>query len=308
MEAAFFDLDKTVIARASMVAFGKPLLQAGMISRPLLVRALWNQLVFHHLGADEERMRKFRESALRVTKGWDQARIRAIVDETLISVIEPIVYDEALEEIRAHQAAGRLVFIVSASPEEIVLPLASYLQVDGAIASRPRIDLDGRYTGEVEFYSYGPYKVEAIEAVAERDGIDLAASYAYSDSVTDLPMLEAVGHPVVVNPDRELARIARDRNWEVHQFRTTVPLRDRVPLPRPRLAAYALGAVAVVGVTGGLLWWWLDRQPPAPPPPTHRWWPRGAAPISGRGIRSPAASSPRKLRGRPRRRARSASS
>ena len=211
MEAAFFDLDKTVIAKASMVAFGRPLYRAGMVSRWLVARALWSQLVFQHRGADEERMRKFRESALRVTRGWDQARVSAVVRETLTEVIDPIVYDEALDLIRQHQAAGRRVYLISASPEEIVAPLALYLGVDEAIASRASLDEAGRYTGEVEFYSYGPFKALAIEQAAAERGIDLAGSYAYSDSATDLPMLEVVGHPVAVNPDRDLARVARDR-------------------------------------------------------------------------------------------------
>src|SRR3954454_7588298 len=225
MEAAFFDLDKTVIAKASMVAFGRPLYQAGMISRWLVARAIWSQFVFQQLGADEERMQKFRESALRITRGWDQAHISAIVRDTLTDVIDPIVYDEALDLIHEHRAAGRRVYLISASPEEIVTPLARYLGVDEPIASGARLDDQGRYTGEVEFYSYGPYKAEAILAAAATHGIDLDASYAYSDSATDLPMLEVVGHPVAVNPDRELARIARDRQWEVRQFRHGVPLR-----------------------------------------------------------------------------------
>jgi HAD superfamily hydrolase (TIGR01490 family) len=266
MEAAFFDLDKTVIAKASMVAFGRPLLRAGMISRWLLLRALWSQLIFHYLGADEERMRKFRESALRITRGWDQDRIRTLVGDTLIEVIEPIVYDEALELIREHQAAGRKVFIISASPEEIVDPLARYLGVDGAIASRARLDEDGRYTGDVDFYSYGPFKAEAILEVANWEDIDLERSYAYSDSITDLPMLEVVGHPVVVNPDRDLARIAKDREWTVRLFRIGVPLRERVPMPPPRLAAVAATSTAIAAAGAGALWWWSTKRTPTPPP------------------------------------------
>ncbi len=281
MEAAFFDLDKTVIAKASMVAFSRPLLKAGMISHRLLLRATWSQLVFSRLGADEERMRKFRESALRVTKGWDQAHVKAVVEEALISVIEPIVYDEALEEMRAHAAAGRKVLIVSASPMEIVEPLSRYLGADEAIASRPQVDAQGRYTGEVELYAYGPFKAEAIREVAERDGIDLAESYAYSDSMTDLPMLEAVGHPVAVNPDRELARTARERGWDIRIFRTTVPLRERVPMPAPRVLVYlAVGATAAA-VVGGVTWWVL-RRPGASSPPA----PREQRPRPGRSTSS----------------------
>ena len=136
--AAFFDLDKTVIAKASMVAFGKPLYRAGLVSRWLLLRALYGQLVYLYLGADEDRMATMRESVLRVTKGWDRAHVASIVRETLDEVIEPIVFDEALDLIREHRAAGRRVFIVSASPEEIVAPLAHHLGVHEAIAHAGR--------------------------------------------------------------------------------------------------------------------------------------------------------------------------
>lgn len=255
MIAAFFDLDKTVIAKASMVAFGPPLMKAGMISRRMMLRGAWTQLLFQRFGADEAKMRKFRESALRVTRGWDQSMITTIVGETLIDVIEPIVFDEALQQIRHHQAQGHRVFIISASPAEIVEPLAEYLGVDDAIASRASIDANGRYTGEIEFYSYGPFKAEAMREIAERDGIDLQASHAYSDSITDLPMLEAVGHPTAVNPDRELARVSAERNWDVRWFDQPVPLRSRVPLPESRAMAITTAmVVAAAGATALVLW------------------------------------------------------
>jgi HAD superfamily hydrolase (TIGR01490 family) len=268
MEAAFFDLDKTVIAKASMAAFGRPLYRAGMISRWLVLRALWGQFLFQLFGADEERMRKVRESALRVTRGWEQAKVNAIVRDTLTDVIEPIVFDEALELIREHQDAGRRVFIISASPEEIVAPLARYLGVDEAIATRAMLDDEGRYTGEVDFYAYGPYKAQAITEVAELEGIDLERSFAYSDSATDLPMLEVVGHPVAVNPDRELARAASDRGWEVRRFEQRVALRDRVTLPPPGKVAAISGGVVVLGAAGATTWWVVRKltAPPAPPP------------------------------------------
>jgi HAD superfamily hydrolase (TIGR01490 family) len=312
MEAAFFDLDKTVIAKASMAAFGRPLYRAGMISRWLVVRAIWGQLLFQTFGADEERMRKVRESALRITRGWEQARINAIVRDTLTDVIEPIVYDEALDLIRHHQSHGRRVFIISASPEEIVAPLARYLEVDEAIATRAVLDDDGRYTGDVEFYAYGPFKADAIREVAELEGIDLDASYAYSDSATDVPMLEAVGHPVAVNPDRELARIARQRDWEIRHFEHGIPLRERVNLPPPRHVA-AIGGVALTSVALGVVIWWLvSRSPPPPPPPSTRKHLAAkaraavaAAPkagwLPGRASSRPAASSPPGRRGRRRR-------
>ena len=263
MEAAFFDLDKTVIARASMVAFGKPLYRAGLLSRWLLLRALYGQLVYLYLGADEARMAKMRTAALRVTAGWSQDHIRSLVRETLEEVIDPIVYDEALDLIRHHQAAGRKVFLVSASPEEIVCPLAEYLGVDDVIATRPKVDEHGRYSGEVDFYSYGPSKVVAMEEAAERDGIDLSASYGYSDSITDEPMLSAVGHPIAVNPDRALARIAVERGWEIRAFERPVRMRERVSMPTPGQTAAISGGLAAI-VAGVVVFWVLRRAEPEP--------------------------------------------
>jgi len=284
VEAAFFDLDKTVIAKASMVAFGRPLYRAGLVSRWLVLRALWGQLVYLQLGADEQRMVRMRESVLRLTKGWDQAKVSEVVREALEEVIEPIVYDEAIELIRAHREAGRRVFIVSASPVEVVAPLARYLGVDDAIATRARLDEQGRYTGDVEFYSYGPQKVDAMEELAAAHGLDLGRSYAYSDSITDLPMLEAVGHPVAVNPDRDLLRVALARDWSVLRFGREVPLRERVPMPKPAQAA--AGAAGFAGVVAGIAtWWWLHREPEVARPAPRR---RGAAATAFRRTVEPA--------------------
>ena len=279
MEAAFFDLDKTVIARASMVAFGRPLYREGLLSRWLLLRALYGQLIYLWLGADEARLARMRNAALALTKGWHQDTVRRVVRETLEDVVDPIVFEEALELIREHREAGRVVVIVSASPEEIVRPLADYLGADEAIATQALIDADGRYSGELSRYCYGPAKVVAITAFADERGIDLEASYAYSDSVTDVPMLECVGHPVAVNPDRALLRVARANDWEVRRFVKPVRLRDRVPMPTAATAA-AGGGVTVALVAGGVVWWYLRRQPPAPPPRRRRWVRRLAA--SGR--------------------------
>ena len=248
-----------------MVAFGKPLYRAGLVSRWLLLRALYGQLVYLYLGADEERMATMQESVLRVTKGWDRAHVAKIVRETLEEVIEPIVFDEALDLIREHREAGRRVFIVSASPEEIVAPLAHHLGVHEAIATRAEIDDHGRYTGRVDFYSYGPHKAEAMREIAATRGIDLDASYAYSDSATDIPMLEAVGHPVAVNPDRELARVAAEREWEVRWFIHRVRLRDRVRMPAPGPTAAVGGGLVATAAAGTAAWWWLRRSAASTP-------------------------------------------
>lgn len=264
MKAAFFDLDKTVIARASMVAFGPSFRRAGLLSRWLVARALYAQLVYLYLGADAERMARMRTAVLRIIVGWEQAHVTGIVEDTLESVIEPIVYSEALELIHSHQEQGHKVFIVSASPEEIVAPLARYLGVDEAIATRARLDEEGRYTGEVEFYAYGAGKVEAMQRVARRDGIDLAESWSYSDSATDEPMLDAVGHPVAVNPDRDLARIARANGWEIRRFDRPVPLDARTRRTTPTKVGVAVGtALAVGGAAAGAIA--LGRKKPPVP-------------------------------------------
>jgi HAD superfamily hydrolase (TIGR01490 family) len=287
VEAAFFDLDKTVIARASMVAFGAPFQRAGLLSRRILLRALWGQLVYMWLGASEKKLVKTRDAALKLTKGWDQQKVRAIVREAIDEVIEPIVFEEALELIRMHRAEGRLVAIVSASPLEVVQPLADHLGADLAIATEAKIDANGRYSGELIRYAYGPAKADAIRELAEERGIDLAASYAYSDSVTDLPMMELVGHPVAVNPDRPLLRAATEREWEVVRFVKPVRLRDRVPMPTPAQAAVGGGGLGALVAAAAIVWWRLRREPPAPP---SRW--------ARARLRLPSASSLRTRRGR----------
>ncbi len=243
MNAAFFDLDKTVIAKASIVAFGRPLRKEGLINRRTVVRAVAQQLIFLQFGADEERLAKVRESMLELTKGWDRQQVAAIVRETLIETIEPLIYAEALELMEHHRAIGDRIYIVSAAPEEIVMPLAELLGVDGALASRGEVDEHDCYTGTMAFYCYGPNKAIAITELAERTGISLAGSSAYSDSATDVPMLEAVGHGFAVNPDRALAKTAAEQGWEILAFTKPVRLRDRMSRRAPMLT----GTLALVG-------------------------------------------------------------
>ncbi|MGH2830317.1 MAG: HAD family hydrolase, partial [Actinomycetota bacterium] len=207
VEAAFFDLDKTVIARSSTLMFGRPLFKEGMIKRSTVIRGAYAALVYQLVGADDDKMDRMRHALLDLTKGWEVDKIRALARETLTEMIEPIVYAEAAHLIDTHREAGRRVYLVSSSGQEIVEPLAEFLGVPHAIGSRATIQ-DGRFTGELEFYCQGEGKREAILAEAERHGIDLSRSYAYSDSATDVPMLEAVGRPVAVNPDKELRSIA----------------------------------------------------------------------------------------------------
>jgi len=137
--------------------------------------------------------------------------------------------------------------------------------VDEAIASRARIDGEGCYTGEMEFYAYGENKAVAMREIAEREGIDLSGSWAYSDSATDLPMLEAVGRPVAVNPDRALAKIARERDWEVRNFIKPIRLRDRVGRTTPVVTT----SLAVAGAAL-ILWRRGHRARQGSGPPRRR--------------------------------------
>ncbi len=254
MRAAFFDLDKTVIAKASIAAFSRPFRRGGLLTRRVVLRAVVGQLLYLQFGADEERLTQIRESVLAVTRGWDRDRVRQIVRETLLETIEPLIYEEALELMEAHRLAGDRVYLVSSSPEEIVLPLSEMLGVDGAISSVGEVDDENRYTGHMAFYADGPGKAEAVLALAARNGIDLASSSAYSDSATDVPLLEAVGHPVAVNPDRALAKEAKERGWEIRQFTKPVRLRDRMPARAP-----VVTTTLAIGMGAVLLAWRLRR-------------------------------------------------
>ena len=259
MEAAFFDLDKTIVAKSSPLALGRSFFSAGLLTRSSLLKSLYAQLVFNLMGADEAKMERMREEAAKLTSGWEQEKVREVVTEVLDEVISPLIYAEALDLIHEHRAAGRLICIVSSSPEEIVEPLARMLDVDRWIATKPKV-VDGRYTGELEFYAYGPAKAEAIEELAAEVGIDLSGSFAYSDSPTDLPMLEVVGNPVAVNPDRSLRRIASERGWRIEHFRNPVSLRNRLPqLTTPEVTLRNAAGAAVVGAAAAGAWW-LSRR------------------------------------------------
>jgi HAD superfamily hydrolase (TIGR01490 family) len=254
-QAAFFDLDKTVIAKSSTLAFTRRFRKAGMLGRRALLRAAIGQAVYVMFGADHDQLQKARDALLALTKGWDQDEVEQIVSETLDDVVAPLVYAEALFLIDEHLREGRRVFIVSASPDEIVRPVARYIGVDDVIATRPTIDSEGRYTGEVDLYAYADTKAEEIRRVADLEEIDLGASYAYSDSVTDLPMLEAVGHPHVVNPDKDLREAAQERDWPILDFKRQVALGNRLTRPVPLISA---GAVTTA--LGAAAAWYLLRR------------------------------------------------
>jgi HAD superfamily hydrolase (TIGR01490 family) len=252
--AAFFDLDKTILAKSSSLAFAKPLYDGGLIGRSDVLKSAYAQLVYLTSGADHDQMERMRVYLSRLCVGWDVEQIKKIVGETLDDIVDPIVYQEAVKLMAEHQAAGRDVIIISSSGTEIVEPIGARLGVDKAIGTQMVIE-DGKYTGEVLFYAYGPGKADAMRALADDEGYSLPDSYAYSDSYTDLPMLEVVGHPFAVNPDEQLRRVARERVWPVLEFAKPESMNTTISRERKAAAASAAGAVAL-----GLAWYGRYRR------------------------------------------------
>jgi len=247
--AAFFDLDKTIIAGSSALAFSRPLYKAGFLRRGTLVRLGIAQISYMLFGADEENLERARNEMLDLVSGWHKAEIDAIVAKTLDEIIEPLVFAEALFLIDEHTRAGRTVYVVSGSPEEFVTPIAKMVGIDNVIATKIRTDALGRFVPELDQYVMGAGKSDAMRAAAERDGVDLSASFAYTDSFTDMPMLEMVGNPVAVNPEKELRDVATENEWPILEFQRPVSLGSRVPAPPPQAwIAVAAGAAAAVTV------------------------------------------------------------
>lgn len=259
--AAFFDLDKTIIAKSSTLAFSRSFYQGGLINRRAVLRSAYAQFVYLVGGADHDQMERMREYLSSLVAGWDVQTVKDIVAETLHTIVDPIVYDEAVTLMEEHRTGGRDVVVVSSSGAEVVEPIGEMLGANRVVATQMVVDHGGAYTGEIAFYAYGDNKAEAIRKLAKEHGYDLARSYAYTDSITDLPMLEAVGHPCAVNPDRALRKAAAENGWPVLIFSKPVALRQRASslreAPKPAIAAAAIGAGAAAA---GLAWYAVRRR------------------------------------------------
>ncbi len=217
MIAAFFDLDKTLLSGTSSVAFADALRRGGVMTRRQIAKLALMHLKFMRRSGPEESMQLAR-LGLEVARGWEQQRVQELVEENLNRVIDPLIYPSAQKLLEEHSARTHLTVVVSSSPADIVLPVARHLGADWVIASRPEVDSAGRYTGTLSFFSYGANKARAMQEFAASLGVELKKSWAYSDSITDLPMLEVVGNAVAVNPDDELQAIASSNNWAVEIF------------------------------------------------------------------------------------------
>ena len=206
---------------------------------------------FRLKGSTDAASEEIRQRVLDVIAGTPVKELQRLGPEILAGVL-PRIYPEVLRAAYDHQDAGRPAFIVTAASQEMAELMAHVLVLDGGIGTRSEIK-DGVYTGRPDGpFTYGSGKAEALRLVADERGINLSASYAYSDSESDLPMLRAVGHPVAVNPDAELERIARDNGWRIMRF-------DK--LGRRLRIAGALVAVTLLGGGGGYVAGRIRRSP-----------------------------------------------
>jgi len=240
------------MAGSSAYHFGRAMYRAGQMSRRQIARDAVDQVRFRLRGATDAAVNVLLDRVLEGIRGRSVAELRRLTPDVLAGIL-PRVYPQMLEVVRSHQDDGRAVYIATAASQPAAEVLAHALAMDGAIGTRWEIE-DGRYTGRLDGpFAYGEGKARALRQFAEGHGIDLASSWAYTDAASDLPMLEIVGHPVAVNPDAELAEIARRAGWEVLRFEK---LGERL-----RIA----GAVGVAAAVGGSGTWLSARRRRARP-------------------------------------------
>lgn len=241
--AAFFDLDKTIIATSSAFAYGREFLSNGLISRQEAWELYLTKASYMLMGQSSEKMDTTRDSLAQMVAGWSVEEIERITTETMRTVVTPAIYAEARELIDWHKAQGHDVTIISASASILVEPIARELGVDRVVATEMEVE-NGKLTGRITRYLKGPAKAEAVTRFVEDQGYNLAESYAYSDSATDIPMLELVGNPVAVNPDRALKKHAIANGWDIRSFKNPEPL-----IQMPNAREVGIGAGVIAGVT-----------------------------------------------------------
>jgi HAD superfamily hydrolase (TIGR01490 family) len=190
----------------------------GIVGKRQLAGWAFEHFRYRLRGTTDERTAEVLKVARELITGVSAKTIDRMGPEVMAAIL-PRVFPQMLEEVYAHQDAGRPTFIVSAAGNGVVEQLAHVLGMDGGIGTRYEVDAAGNFTGRLDGpFVYGPGKVDAMREFADAHGIDLALSYAYSDSLSDLPMLRAVGNPVAVNPDPPLAEIARAEGWQTLRF------------------------------------------------------------------------------------------
>lgn len=252
--AAFFDLDKTVLSTSASVALRHALVDSGLIGRRSAFRHLLGHVPYLLRGADEQRMQSMSTQLARVITGWNAQALEDTVRQALSRAIDPVVFGEALSLFASYREQGIPIVIASASLEQMVRPIGEHLGADFTIGSQCALNDDGTFTGELTSFNYLDQKAANCTALAEQHNWSMEDSFAYSDSVTDLPLLQAVGHPVAVNPDAALRRFATEYGWPIVSFRgVSRNQEERFISP----LSVTLGGVAVA--TAGALAWHLAR-------------------------------------------------
>jgi len=253
--AAFFDLDKTILATASSAALTGRFVRAGLATRRNALRSAYARLAYQFGQATAGQTERLGSAMGRTATGWDVGLVGSTTQTALDKVIAPQVFAGATQLMEAHHTAGTEVVICTAAAQEVAQPIADMLGANHLLATTMEIK-DGCYTGRIAQFNYGPAKAEAMRRLADSQGYDLAASFAYSDSITDLPMLEAVGHPVVVNPSTALRLEAEKRGWAVMRFATPRPIKRRWAWT----GAAWVGAMLAPAALTWLAVWWTGRR------------------------------------------------
>lgn len=203
---------------SSAFQFGRAAYRAGLISRRRLAADAWANVQFRLRGSTDAGTLALRERISKSLAGTRVVDLERLGPDVLAGIL-PRLYPQMLSVAHEHQDAGRRVYIVTAASHELAEMLARVLGFDGAIGSNFSEAVDGVYTGRpAGLFAYRSEKAEAVRRLAEREDINLGESFAYSDSESDLPMLQVVGHPVAVNPDRDLLAVARQQGWAVLRF------------------------------------------------------------------------------------------
>lgn len=243
--AAFFDVDRTLVAGASALTMVRPFQRRGLITRRQTIRAGLAQLAYTLKGADDAGIEKSYAAAKVLMDGWDVDLMNRVIAEEIEPRLHPTVYREALDRVAMHHRQGQAVYAVSATMREVIEPLADMLGLDGALATQMEV-VDGHLTGDVALPCHGDAKADRVREFAAANGIDLEASSAYSDSISDAPFLRAVGRPYAVNPDKELRKLAEEEGWGMLAFRTRI----KAPLHRRRSTQVGVAAVMAAVVAG----------------------------------------------------------
>lgn len=243
--AAFFDIDNTVIRGASIYAFARGLLKADIVSKRDMAGFAWKQAKFVLAGTENlDDIAKIRNSALSIVAGREVSEMTDLANDIFDDYMADRLWPGTLALAEQHINEGRRVWLVSATPIEVAQVIADRLGLSGAIATRSEI-VDGRYTGDLSGLPvHGQAKADAVSDLAHREGLELSACYAYSDSANDIPMLSLVGNPHAINPDRKLKAYAKEHGWPIDDFRVG---RRAIKVGGTSAALAGLAAGATVG-------------------------------------------------------------